>query len=140
MFFDVAVIGADRALRRALKEHLPAQIRGRPLNFAFFVDADAPVGDFAAVFLDRRFRSLHDRLLAAPSAPLLIYDGRMPDENQLVGILTSGDRVTISLTRDNLIARGFEPTLALLEFAGTKADLADELQAMQKQLDGVLVG
>jgi len=65
---------------------------------------------------------------------LIVVDGRIPKEAQLVSLVTRGGQISVELNRDNLVHYGFKISNGLLNFAGTKEDLTDQLNEQQYRL------
>lgn len=132
--FRVAVVSADRRLRVAFEALASRNIRGRPIELAFFFTADFDPDDFQIIYLDERYRGLNERLFQETEGALLMVEGRVSRDQQMVSFTEQSGQVLVQINRDNLVARGFEPSIGLLEFAGTRQDLSDQLRANQARL------
>jgi diguanylate cyclase (GGDEF)-like protein len=134
----VAIVSGDHALDEAFRALEPIQIRGKVLEFDYLDRAEFEPEDYDLIFLGRRFRNLNEFLMDATTATLIIVDGRVEREQQMLSLLTVGNQLWLRLNRDRLVQRGFQPSINLLEFAGTKEDLTDQLRANELRLDKVL--
>lgn len=136
--YRVAVVSSRRATRRAFERLGEVSVAGKPLRLRYFSSAEIDPAAYAAVYLGEEFRSLHAQWNEQAPQTLIVVDGNVPRETQMVSMLEVGGQVEMRLNRENLIRRGFIPSIALLEFAGTREDLSDELRLKQSRLRGLL--
>jgi diguanylate cyclase (GGDEF)-like protein len=136
--FNVAVVSTERNIQLAFEALGSPQVRDKKFHFDYFSNSDFDPGIYSLIFVDERFRGLNATLFGTLPNTLFVVDGRVSREVQLVNIVESSGRVSIRLNRDNLTRLGFEPSISLLEFAGSREELTDELRESQARLSGVL--
>ncbi len=136
--FDVAVVSTDRATRRAFDRLETSTVKGKPVRFAFHSNASFDASAYALVYLGDKFRSANSRMVDEMVNTLIVVDGDVPRDELMVSLVESAGQVSIKLNRENLIRRGFAPSIALLDFAGTREDLTRELRLKQSRLSTVL--
>ena len=72
------------------------------------------------------------------SNALIISDGDVDKQNLMVGLLTSRKEIKLTINRENVISRGFDISNSLLDFAGTKDDLVNQLTDKDNDLNQLL--
>lgn len=136
--FEIAVVSANPALGSALRALDPPQLRGKPLHFQLHASADFDPGGYAMIYLADRYRALHEHFSAAAPRSLIVLDSALPRERLQISIVAEGEQLGLQLNRENLLARGLTPSMALLEFAGSRQDLSEELRRQQGELERLL--
>ncbi|MDX1570483.1 MAG: YfiR/HmsC family protein [Xanthomonadales bacterium] len=132
--FRVAVLEHDPATKAAFEEREAVEVRGKPFEFSFIVHGDFELDDYTHVFIGHRFRGMNADLFDRSQTTLLMVDGRVDREQMMLSLMSRRQRIALSMNRENLIKRGFEPSISLLEFAGTKEDLTEELRESEGRL------
>ena len=69
---------------------------------------------------------------------LIVVDGRVNKASQFVSLIDRKGQIEIELNRENLIKFGFDVSIQLLTFAGTKEDLAEQLNHKQMRLQSLI--
>lgn len=136
--FEIAVVSANPALGDALRALQPPQLRGKALRFQLHASADFDPTGYAMIYLADRFRAQHEHFSAAAPDSLIVLDSALPRERLQISIVAEGGQLGLQLNRENLLARGLRPSMALLEFAGSREDLSEELRRQQGELDRLL--
>lgn len=136
--FEVAVVTGERATRRAFERLSSPQAKGKPVTVDFYTDTDFDHQRYDIIYLGGRFRSSNGALFDQLPNTLVVVDGDVPRVQLMVSLVEAGGQVSIKLNRENLIRLGFAPSIALLDFAGTREDLAEELRQKQSRLRTVL--
>jgi len=134
--FNIGLIGKDKTLFESFKSNkVDITIRGKRLNFVN-INNKKPfqyANDYlsAIVVANNKLSSLEQISQTYPHA-LIINDGKVNRDNLMVALITYTShqlkQIRIELNRDNLVKRGFKISNKLLEFAGTKSDLSQQLQ------------
>jgi diguanylate cyclase (GGDEF)-like protein len=132
--FRVAILSSDKDQQAAFREREPAQARGKELRFEYLEDADLNPDQYDLIFIGPRFKRSNTQLFNESSTTLIVVDGSVRREQQMLNLSTVGNQVSLQLNRDNLVKRGFQPSVSLLGFAGTKEDLTEQLRANQQRL------
>lgn len=136
--YDVAVVTTDRATRRAFERLGSIEVKGKPVAFRFFANTEFDTSSYSLIYLGEKFRSANDALFGELANTLIVVDGDVDREQLMISLVESGGQVSIKLNRENLIRFGFAPSIALLDFAGTREDLTKELRQKQSRLRSVL--
>ncbi|MCB1608149.1 MAG: DUF4154 domain-containing protein [Xanthomonadales bacterium] len=135
---QVAIVSSRASTRRAFERLGEVSVDGRPLRLQYFASDELDPAAFDLIFLGDRFRSLYSDWFESTSSTLIVVDGNVPREAMMVSMVEVGGQVSLRLNRENLIAHGFSASVALLEFAGTREDLSEELRLKQSRLRLVL--
>ena len=136
--FKLAVIGNDDDLVRALKEKKNSKIRGKNLVISNPTNIDFALNSYSIIYLDRRKRSQFSKLLARDESVLIITSGRSSHDERMISLRVVDDRMQIKLNRENLSRKGLSASVHLLEMAGTKDDLGEQLRENESQYRALL--
>lgn len=136
--FRIAVLSQDAELKEAFLARARERVRGKPFVFEFLESTDFPIDEYTHVYLGSRHRGLNDTLFERARKTLIIVDGPVDREQQMLSLITSARELSLRLNRANLAQRGFEASISLLEFAGTRQDLSDQLRDSQARLEQLL--
>lgn len=137
--FVVGIIGGDKQLNKAFEKYSSTKVRGKR-----FIIEDIEIGHpepkrFAIIFTTNKVRSNNSQIFHKFSESLIITEGKVDRDNQLIKFFTSGSKMKIRMNRDNIAARGFKISVSLLEFAGTKEDLSEQLRENSSHLKKMLI-
>jgi len=132
--FTIAILGYERGLMQAFQERSSTKVRGKTFKVTEFDENAFNADQYAIVFIVHNKRSLNSRIFQASQHSLIVFDGKVSHEERMVSLETRSERLDIKLNRENLSSRGFEISISLLEFAGTKEDLGEELRVRQSNL------
>ena len=132
--FVIGIAGYERGLKKAFEERASINIRGKTLVVEDFDESAFKAGRYSIVFLTQNKRSLNSLLFSQAKNQLIIVDGRTKTEERMVSFITTRERIRIKLNRENLSQHGFLISANLLQFAGTKEDLSEELKERESSL------
>ena len=136
--FKLAVIGNDNDLVKALKDKKNSKIRGKNLVVSNPTNIDFALSSYSIIYLDRRKRSLFSKLMARDESVLIITSGRSSYDERMISLRVVDDRMQIKLNRENLSRKGLSASVNLLEMAGTKDDLGEQLRENESQYRALL--
>ena len=136
--YVIGVIDDDPELMRALIVRKDTLIRGSAFSIETFDSTKRPATDYAVIFINKSRKNISETLFKSTTNTLLITDGRIDSAYQLASLVPSSAKLKIRLNHENLSARGFKASISLLELAGTKEDLTEELRDRQAHLTKVL--
>ncbi len=136
--FVVGIIGSNPELNKAFNNYQLTKLRGKIFLFEN-INSDNPSPErFSIIFATNKIRSQNSRIFARFSKSLIITDGRINRKEQMISFITTGSQMKIRLNRDNISARGFDISVNLLLFAGTKKDLSEQLRETETYLKDLL--
>lgn len=104
--------------------HIPSE-SARKNYYSVVLVADKKLNNLPAIF--NRFGNV-----------LIVVDGRVEKSSQFVSLINRNGQIEIELNRENLVQYGFEVSNQLLKFAGTKEDLAGQLNQQQTLLRNLI--
>lgn len=136
--FNVLLLGTNENLFQAVTEKSNTLFRGKKITVQQHEHLKSIQGDFQAIFVEKNQLSLIPQLNQQYKDTLIISDGQINKQDLMVGILVSNRNLKLTLNRDNLVNKGFIITNSLLNFAGTKADLKDQLSDKESTLNEAL--
>ncbi len=135
--FSIGVIGGDGAFLRALNDKASTIVRGKSFAVERVNDNFDPEG-FAIIFLSNKKRHLNNKLFKRVKNTLVITDGKIDRDHQMVSLIDHRKKLNIALNGENLSKRGFDVSISLLELAGSKEDLGEQLRNKEARLENLL--
>ncbi|MCW8998405.1 MAG: YfiR/HmsC family protein [Kangiellaceae bacterium] len=136
--FNLAVIGNSSELIDAFKKRNQINIRGKFISIVEFNMEDFIAGQYSIVFVPYNKRSFNNKLYRDSENVLIVAEGRVKKSVQMVNLLVDNDRIKLKFNRENLIDKGFAVSANLLDFAGTRQDLSQELKEREVKLTQLL--
>lgn len=136
--FTVGFVGNDREVFKAFEERQSTLVRGKSFVIERFNEALFKSGHYDLIYIVNNRRSLNEALFEASANSLIVADGRVKASERMVSLIETRDSIRIRFNRDNLSSRGFLISANLLEFAGTKEDLTEELREREISLKKML--
>jgi diguanylate cyclase (GGDEF)-like protein len=135
----IGLLGKNKSLLDAIQKKIAGvSIRGKVLRaqnissqsninnyYSVVLVTDSQLNNIAAIF--KRFGNV-----------LIVVDGRVAKGSQLVSLIDRNGQIEIELNRENLVKFGFDVSNQLLTFAGTKEDLAGQLNQKQMLLKSLI--
>ncbi|MBL4940168.1 MAG: DUF4154 domain-containing protein [Colwellia sp.] len=136
--FNIALLGQDKNLLNALNNKVSRIIRGKSILITQLSHLNKTDHGFEIIFVNRNKLSLIADINKKQGNTLIISDGKTNNKNLMVGLFVAGKTITLTVNRENLMKRGFKISDQLLDFAGTKADLKEQLKDRKSALNKVL--
>lgn len=136
--FRVGVIGHDEDLMAAFAQKTSAEVRGKTFSFERIDPYSLPGNYYPVIFITKKSRSKNALVYSKVKNTLVISDGNIERDAQMVSLIPSLRKVKIKLNRDNLAHHGFDVSINLLELAGTKEDLGEQLREKEARLNALL--
>lgn len=136
----IGMIGNNEPLFLAIKKKIQGvKVRNTPL-FLELVKTTSPITKkFSVLFLANKRVNNIKTLFEKFGTVLIVVDGRVQRESQLANLVTSNGQVKIAINRENLVNYGFKVSNSLLNFAGTKEDLSNQLKEQKAQLNKLII-
>ncbi|TQV87608.1 YfiR/HmsC family protein [Aliikangiella coralliicola] len=132
--FVIGIVGHERGLVEAFEQRKLTRVRGKAFQIERIDDLSILSDRYSIIYIARNKRSLNKQIFSQFNKALIIVDGRVGSQEQLINLVTDRDRVKIKLNRENISQRGFFISANLLDFAGTREDLSDELKHRDSRL------
>ena len=136
--FNVVILGKDKSLLNSLNNKASSIIRGKSISIQQLDHLNALKGSVEVVFVSNNKLSLISEINKNHSNTLIINDGNADKQDLMVGLLVDKKNIKLILNRKNLIEHGFKISNGLLDFAGTKADLREQLEDRESTLSNAL--
>jgi chromosome segregation ATPase len=137
--FKLAVIGRDKDLISALEKRKEMEIRGKKITVINPSSLDFPVNEYSIIFITKRKRAVFSSLFERDEQTLLVSEGRTSSDERMISLELSDERMHIKLNRANLAQKGFSTSVNLLEMAGTKDDLSEQLREREASYRNLLI-
>jgi diguanylate cyclase (GGDEF)-like protein len=139
--FDVALVGLDRETKAAFEQIDSNIIRGKAIRLVYLTKQDPTSDQYAVIFLAASALNINPHVFNNTIKALIITDGLVEDTVRLVSLnsLPSRNRIELKLNRKNLAFRGFEVSVNLLDFAGSREDLMDQLRDNKASLEELMI-
>ncbi len=135
---DIGIVGGNSAFLRALDSKKSKAVRGKKLTVTRIKDDEFAPEDYAIIFLANKKRHLNNKIFNRVKNTLVISDGKIDRDYQMVSLIDSRQKLNIRLNGENLSNRGFDVSISLLELAGTKEDLGEQLRYKEERLENLL--
>ncbi|WP_196138644.1 YfiR/HmsC family protein [Aliikangiella sp. G2MR2-5] len=136
--FVIAILGGEQRLFEAFEQSQNLTVRGKGFEIVEFDQADFDAGKYTTVFIGSRGRFKNSQLFESSQNVLLIVEGRVSSQVQMFNLITENNRLKLEINRTNLAQRGFSVSTSLLEFAGSRQDLGEELRERESKLNVLL--
>lgn len=132
--FNIVVLSKDQELSNALNKHTTQNIRDKKLTIEQ-VNLFHNINNSSEVIVvsEHNLSLVPDISKKFPQS-LIISDGTADKQNLMVGLLAARNNIKLTINRENIVKQGFIISNGLLDFAGTKADLRDQLKDKEDQL------
>jgi len=125
--FRVLVIGADSEERLAFELGLPKTLQGKAVYLDFIAATGSDFRDYAVIYVAKNKLSSMSKIFSRNPHSLIISDGKTHLDTKLINLVSTRNAVSISIHRDNLLARGFKVSTGLLGIGGSRKDLRQGL-------------
>lgn len=132
--FLIGIVGKDVELSKAFMTKQAIKVRGKQFRFETIEGLNFSAERYSIIFITKRKRSLNSEIYNHVKDTLIISDGRVEKDEQMVALITSRDQLKIKLNLSNLSKKHFDISTNLLEFAGTKEDLTEQLREKENNL------
>lgn len=136
--FNVGIFNQDKKFINALSNKEQEIIRGKGISIEQLESLDSINNNIDVIFLSKNKRSLILEIKKRHKNTLIISDGTDDKQKLMVGLKVGKKNIKLTLNREFLISRGFKVSNALLDFAGTKADLVDQLKDSENTINDAL--
>ena len=136
--FNIVILCNNTDLLDAFDRKVKPIIRGKNISIEQVKDSNNIKTNVNLVVVCRNKSSLIPKIVKNHSNVLIISDGTSDKQNLMVGLLVVRQNIKLTVSRENLIKHGFVISNTLLDFAGTKADLIDQLKDKEDTLNDVL--
>lgn len=133
--FDLGVLDANPGQLTAFQDRASRLIRSRPIRVVALTGAETDFSDYEIVYIGSRRRHQAEAIFSNTSRTLIVTDGNVDDRWQMVSLLSSSRTVDLTFNRQNLVSRGFTPTVNLLARAGTKEDITEQLRNTEAEFN-----
>lgn len=135
--FRLGFYGRDNDVFKVLRSKQPLMLKGKPFTL-YQIDLDNPqLDNYHIIFITDRQHSSHKTVFKNSQQALIINDGRVRREFEMLNLLTSSKEIKISLNQENLSKKGFKASINLLQFAGSKEDISLRLRETDNQLSDI---
>jgi len=126
--FRVLVIGADSEERLAFELGRPKTLQGKTVHLNFMATTRSDFRDYAVIYVAKNKLSSMSQVFSRSPHALIISDGKTHVGTKLINLISTRNTVSISIHRDNLLARGFKVSSGLLSIGGSREDLREGLR------------
>jgi len=132
--FSIAVVGVDSDTKKAFEQKKSAVIRRKAMQLHYIDDDKVEPNRYSVIYIANKNRYLNGSIFESNRRALIITEGKVDREKQMVSLIESRNNISITLNRDVLSSRGFWASTGLLDLAGTKEDLYDQLKESDTRL------
>ncbi|MFL0804863.1 MAG: YfiR/HmsC family protein [Agarilytica sp.] len=136
--FHIGLVGGSLAFRNAVDAKKSKVVRGKAFTVTRIKDEAFDPDDYAIIFLSDKKRQLNNKLFKKVKNTLIIADGKVDRDHQMVSLIDYRQKLSITLNGENLSNRGFDVSISLLELAGSKEDLGEQLRNKEARLENLL--
>ncbi len=136
--FVIALIGADQGTIKAFRRKTTQEIDGKPVKLVVLDRLNEHLNSYSLIFIGHNSRSLNKHVFSNTIKPLIISDGPVSRDEQMISLISSRRKVSVVLNQEVLLSRGFNVSIELLELAGTKSDFSRILKVQENQLKSLL--
>ncbi|KGJ92875.1 YfiR/HmsC family protein [Colwellia psychrerythraea] len=98
------------------------------------IDEQTPPERLTAIFVTKKHIDSIEVINKRFPQSLIITDGQVDREQQMVSLVVNKGQVTLKINRENLLIRGFKVSNSLLDFAGNREDLSSKLLDQENYL------
>jgi len=136
--FVVGIVGSDPELEKAFAKRKLTTVRGKSFTFETLPNTTLNSDVYSIIFITEKSRSLNNVIFSNIENTLIITDGKVDKDKQMISLISSFRKIEIKLNRDNLRRHQFEVSINLLGLAGTKEDLTEQLRDGELSLKRLL--
>jgi diguanylate cyclase (GGDEF)-like protein len=136
--FTIGILGEDRELQAAFTAKFSTPIRGKTFKFETIQFEDVTSKPFSIIFIINKNLYQNSRVFAETKRALIVTEGRVNKSEQMISLIMTPRNIEMALNRQNLIERNFVVSTNLLEFAGTKEDLSQQIKEDEQRLQNLL--
>ena len=136
--FNIVILGKDKKLLNALNNRANGIIRGKSIAIKAIEQLSNIQSSYNVIIIPSSNLSLISDISKSDSNALIISDGAIDKKYLMIGLLTTKKKIKLTVNRENLIKHGFTISTGLLDFAGTKSDLRDQLKDRESALNTLL--
>ncbi len=126
--FRVLVIGADSEERLAFELGRPKTLQGKSVYLNFMATTRGDFREYTVIYIAKNKLSSMSKIFSRNPHALIITDGKTHIATKLINLISTRNKVSISIHRDNLLARGFKVSAGLLGIGGSREDLREGLR------------
>lgn len=135
----IGFLGENQSLYKAIQQQIAGvSVRNKTLTLLNITSKSNRKNYFSVVLVADKELNNISSIFNRFGKVLIIVDGRVDKEVQLVSLIDKRGQIAIEFNRDNLIGYGFNISNQLLKFAGTKEDLAGQLNHKQIILQNLI--
>lgn len=134
----IGILGTDSRLLKAFQDREAIRIKGLQQKAEFIDDLNSDLNRYAIIFVTHNHRAKNNEVFNTTRHSLIIVDGKVSQEAMMLSLQTEGNRLKLKFNRENLAERGFKISASLIDFAGTREDLSEELKAREENLKKLL--
>ncbi len=144
--FSIIILGNDKALIRALSD-VTKNKKIRAKNIIINVVSNQTqlttlYKPNSMLVLTKENKSSIKIINQKYSDALIINDGKVYRDDLMISLVTYTDhgkrQIKLMLNRKNIVSRGYQVSINLLDFAGTKEDLSQQLEENSRFLQSLL--
>lgn len=136
--YSIGIVGVNPEIMAAFAERQAVKIKGKAFTFEYIYDVKSLSKSYSIIFITHSMRQLSEQIYSGAVGSLIIADGEVEKDTQMISLISARRRVFISLNQDNLSGRGFDISTNLLVAAGTKEDLTNQLREDDQRLKELL--
>jgi diguanylate cyclase (GGDEF)-like protein len=136
--FNIVIFDKEKDLLNALNNKGQSIIRTKGISIKLVEDLNSINQNTHVIFVSKGKLRLVSQIQKKHINTLIISDESDNKQSLMVGLKVIKKNIKLTLNRELLISHGFKISNALLDFAGTKADLRDQLNDRQNTLNDAL--
>lgn len=136
--FNLAILSNSKDLLNAFNNRDNDSIRGKSIAVQQVKHLNNIDNNVEVIIVSQSKLSAIPEIYKNYSNVLIITDGYVDKQDLMVGLLTTRKEIKLTVNREKLVGYGFEISNRLLDFAGTKADLIDQLKDKDDDLKQLL--
>ena len=136
--FNITILGSNKHLLKALRNKASNSIRGKSISIVQRETLDNADANIDVIFVSRFKSAFTAEIKKRYKNVLIISENSADKESLMVGLTVIRNDIKLTLNRENLIKQGFKISNGMLDFAGTKADLREQLDDRENTLNKVL--
>jgi diguanylate cyclase (GGDEF)-like protein len=135
----IGLLGKNKPFHDAIQKKISGiNVRNKTLNVQNIPSQSKRKNYYSVVLVtDNKLNNITD-IFNRFGNVLIVVDGRVEKEFQFVSLIDRKGQIEIELNREKLIKFGFDVSTQLLTFAGTKEDLAEQLNHKQIRLQSLI--
>ncbi|MGL1957673.1 MAG: YfiR/HmsC family protein [Colwellia sp.] len=137
--FNIAILGNDKHLFNALNSKITRKIHHKSISIELLDQLNQTKNNVDVIVVNKGQLSLANQISQDYKDVLVISNGSTDKNNLMVGLIPYGKTIKLTLNRKKLAKNGFKIATVLLDFAGTKTDLKEQLEEKENDLSQVLL-